>query len=266
MRTAVIQSFREHDVPAWLASCMRSAQIWAEQEGYTYLWKNDAFFDYATEHEKRICSNQIYALTDICRLRWIKELFDSYDRVFWLDADILIFSPKKLTLESLAGAGFAKEVFIRPHTDNRGRFITKHGHNNAFMFFDRDNGTLEHYLSSAEACLAEWHDGDLPRTIIGPTMVDNLFSCHRVTSIEGVGLFSPNIMRDIVLGGTRLSKQYYGLYSSGLYAANLCHFIRNTLEGLKREQYDATYEKAVEKLLQDGSRVLLPSNHFVHNG
>lgn len=256
MNTVVIQSFREYDVPSWLSTCMGSAKAWAEQQGYTYLWKNDDFFNYATEREKRICGDQIFALTDICRLRWIADLFETYEKVIWLDADILIFSPEALNLDDLNGAGFAREVFIKPRLDAHGRFLIEAGHNNAFMFFERNDPSLQHYLEAAEGCLASWEDKELPRTIIGPILVNQLISAGDLSTIEGVGLFTPHIMREIALGGSRMSSEYLTHYSSGLCAANLCHFIRHQLPVEKRAQFDAVYEQAVARLLAIGEGAL----------
>ena len=40
MDTVVLQSFRTHDVPPWLARCMASVQAWARQEGWGYEFRN----------------------------------------------------------------------------------------------------------------------------------------------------------------------------------------------------------------------------------
>ena len=82
MRTLVLQSFRTFDVPAWLHVCMNSVQSWANAKKWDYLCLDDSLFNFASAEVTEHCKNNIYALTDVCRLTAIKHyLNQGYERV-----------------------------------------------------------------------------------------------------------------------------------------------------------------------------------------
>lgn len=253
MSTVVIQSFRENDVPGWISQCMNSVKLWAEGNDYAYLWMNDDFFDFASVVERDHCESNIYALTDICRLRWIEKLFlEGVSRVIWVDADVLVFSPNLVSLNHMEGSGFASELFMKPRKYIRGNFIMSHGHNNAFMFFDKGSAVFKQYHDLAETLLLSHLGGEIPRTVIGPSLLNQMHTIEPLNSIGGVGLFTPNFMRDISVGGSELTETYLTEHSTRLGAANLCHFVRNQLVGSKRRNYDKVYGLAVQKLISLG--------------
>ena len=82
MKTIVLQSFRTLDKPRWIARCLESVVEWARSSGFEYEYLNDDLFEMAPGWVRRRCAGNIYAVTDVCRLTWLRSKLDAgYDRV-----------------------------------------------------------------------------------------------------------------------------------------------------------------------------------------
>jgi hypothetical protein len=46
-RTLILQSFRSHNVPAWVITCQRSVKRYANEDGWACEIIGDQFFDFA---------------------------------------------------------------------------------------------------------------------------------------------------------------------------------------------------------------------------
>src|SRR4029079_13839139 len=94
MQTLVIQSYRTRDVAAWISACLRSVQAWAAAAGYRYEFVDDRLFDYAPAWVRERCGKQLLPITDVARMYLLRErLAHGWDRVIWVDADVLVFAP-----------------------------------------------------------------------------------------------------------------------------------------------------------------------------
>lgn len=264
LKTAVLQSFRTNDVPGWIVTCMMSVRSWAEGQGWEYVYLDDAFFALAPDWTRSICRGNVYAVTDIARLIWAKRMLEEgYDRVVWVDADVLVFSPDELTLRlaSVGGHGFARELFL--HVNNSGRATPIHGLNNALMLFESGDTMLDAYLAACYAHLRDLQHGPVPRPALGPALLKHLATTRSLQAIEGVGLFSLAIMKHIAIGGSALTQEYLRHSVTSPVAANLCHFMRNQTPPHRRLAFDRLYDNAIASLLGTGGGVLAGSRSQV---
>jgi hypothetical protein len=262
MDTLVLQSYRTHDVPFWMDACMASVRAWTRQSGWDYQFMDDAFFSLAPDWVRKRCAGNPYAVTDVCRLTWLRQkLASGHARVIWADADMLVFDPQNLVIPAGIGHGFARELFLQINTD--GTTTPVHGINNALMVFERGDTLLETYLDACLVHLRTLPPGPVPRTALGPAMLAAMSRGRALNAIEGIGLFSLAVMQDIALGGGPLVAEYLRLSSVPPAAANLCHFLRNATPLPQRPFFDAAYNDAVIRLVASRGAVLagaLPTN------
>lgn len=231
---------------------MTSVQQWAQLQGWHYLFLDDRFLDLPPAWARKRCGGNLYAITDIARLIWAQQtLAEKYDRVVWVDADMLVFDPAGLThhVVSAPDHGFARELFLRAkghHTE------PQWGINNALMVFDRQTPVLAEYLRIALEILAGYRDNEVPRTAMGPTLLNQLDITRSLHRIEGIGLFTPAMLEPFSIGRDRLMQEYLSHCAEPLTAANLCHFMRNTLATARRPAFDRIYDVALERLMNNG--------------
>lgn len=239
---------------------MDSVQKWASAEGWAYERCDDSFFDMAPDWVRQRCAGNIYAVTDVCRLIWLRNQLDAgYERVIWADADILIFEPAHLDLSNCKGYAFSHEIFLRVFAG--GRMSSVQGMNNALMVFEREQSMLDSYLDECLQTLHALPPGPVPRTELGPAMLMNLNRGHPLNMLNGIGLFTLAIMQQIANGGGPLTRECIRLSPAPLGAANLCHFLRNNTHVEDRPRFDALYNQAVSQLLDTAGDVMLSSAH-----
>jgi hypothetical protein len=227
---------------------MESVRNWANSHDFDYVFIDDAFFELAPESIRRACGTNLYALTDICRLIWIKQMLaKGYRRVVWADADMLVIAPDRLHLSEMLGHGFAREYFLR--IERSGRYVPVEGINNSLMFFEQEDETLDLYLQSCFAALTSVESGELPRTVLGPSLLKALAKNRDLNLIEGVGLLSQAVMQQIAGGQGGMLKTLTELHRGPLVAANLCNFLRNAAPTSRRDQFDEMYKMAISKLV-----------------
>lgn len=253
MKTILLQSYRTSDVPAWMSASMASVRTWAEGLGWQYEFMDDAFFALAPDWVRDRCAGNLYAVTDICRLVWLKQkLAQGFERAVWADADVLVFAPLALKIPASNGHGFARELFLQVTTGGRTKPV--YGVNNALMAFERGDPMLDAYLDACHARLRALPPGPVPRTALGPAILTELAARHGLKRIEGVGLFSLAVMQDIAQGGGVILREYLRLSRVRPAAANLCHFLRNATPAAQRPHFDAVYDSAAQRLLATGGR------------
>lgn len=120
MKTVVIQSFRQRDVPAWVDSCMSSVRAWAGRQGFDYHFIGDEIFDLVPGWFVDKAAGRVSIGTDLGRLRLARNFIDQgYGRTVWLDAAALVFDPAGFNIAVTEGCAFGREVWIQQN--DRGR-------------------------------------------------------------------------------------------------------------------------------------------------
>lgn len=233
---------------------MASVRHWAQMQGWNYLSLDDRFLDLPPVWVRKRCGRNLYAITDIARLIWAQQMLSArYDRFIWVDADVLVFDPTRLAhhVGSVPEHGFARELFLR--VSGQG-IEPQWGINNALMVFDRQTAVLADYLRIALEVLGGCRDNEVPRTALGPTLLNQLDATRGLHRIEGIGLFTPAMLEPFSTGRDRLMHEYLSHCQGPPAAANLCHFMRNTMAAPARPAFDRMYGAAVARLVNHGLR------------
>lgn len=263
MRTIVLQSYRAHDVPGWIGTCLVTVAKWAQQSGFDYLLTGDEFFDYAPAWVRQRCGAQIFPVTDLARLNLLQDyLGRGYQRVVWVDADVLVFAPQWLKIDTQAGYAFSHEVVLGELPDGRVH-LSAPRINNAVMVFEKDHPMLAFYRFATEAILRHAPPGEIERTVVGPKFLTALNRAMPIERLNSVGLFTPRLMADIATGGHQHCAAYATAFGYPMGAANLCHFNRHFSDVVAQSQLDALFEQAIDRLLATQGQIL--NRHLVPN-
>jgi hypothetical protein len=207
--TIVIQSHRLPLPHSWLGRCTNSVKNWASQEGFDYQFMDDEIFEFLPPWVLEKTKTQRVIATDLARLKWIKKcLVSGYERVIWLDADFLIFSPENFHLPGInelpENYSLGREVWVQPkiplkEADKKapGKFKTYTKVHNAFLLFGQGNYFLDFYTDHAERLL-EKVTGTIPPQFIGPKLLTALHNVVQCPVQETAGMLSPWVIRDLL--------------------------------------------------------------------
>lgn len=219
MKTVVYQSFRTTRVPSWIAACMESVRAWAKANGYDYNFTDDSFLELAPGWYRERCAGEICPLTDLCRLLLARQLLASgYERVIWIDADMLVFDPQALRVELPRGFAFCLELW--PRLDDQGQLQCDTRANNSITAFLKGNVHLEFFIDSALRIAASKEQ--VGKLAISTSFLTGLAHLMPMPLLRNVGIFSPMLVHDIASGSGQHLKSYAACLPAPLAAANLC--------------------------------------------
>src|SRR5207253_10631885 len=109
----VLQSFRTHDVPAWMTRCLASVKTWTDRCRYDYQFVGDGIFDLCGADYLARVGDNMRSITNLARLELARKVLgEGYDRAIWLDADLFVFAPERLAIDVTSGYAFCKEAWI----------------------------------------------------------------------------------------------------------------------------------------------------------
>lgn len=201
--TLVIQSHRTPLPYHWLSLCLESVREWSALNGYGYRFVDDQLFAPLPAALLAKTGEQRVIASDLARLRWLQAALDEgYETVVWLDADFLVFDPKRMVLPDTPYA-VGREVWVQQ--DTRGWMRVYNKVHNAFLMFRRGNTFLDFYGETAQRLL-EQNSGTMPPQFIGPKLLTALHNIAQLPVMEGAAMFSPMVIRDLLRGeGAALS-------------------------------------------------------------
>jgi hypothetical protein len=259
VRTAIIQSYRTTRVEPWMQRCMQSVRDWANSHGYVYEFVDDGLFDFLPAHIRNNSLVPLLPKTDIARLGLLhNRLAHDYERVVWLDADVLVFDPASFTLPENCGAMFCHEVWTS--LGENGELIHHRGINNALMIFERGHPLLD-FLRYATVELYEQSDPARISTLaLGTALLSKLGRVVPLRLHTQVACISP-----LLLGAAYRADHPEWLREHALQhghrfcAANLC---RSLLAGPSNRQRSRSLDDdqmlaLVEQLMATRGSVLL---------
>ena len=252
--TLIIQSHRKPLPGAWISQCLKSVKNWAKLKGYEYRFFDDELFEILPEWVIDKTKRQVVIATDLARLKWLQKLLAlGYERVVWIDADFLIFSPHDFQL--MEGDRFSeqyalgREVWVQAKSNsttatNKIKVYTKV--HNAFLIFAKGNHFLDFYTAHAERLL-KITKGPMPPQFIGPKLLTALHNIIQCPVQENAGMLSPWVIKDKLNGGGSALDTFRQKTQYPLLGANLCSSL---VDGV--ELQDNEMENLVEKLLMEG--------------
>jgi hypothetical protein len=228
MSTKIIQSHRIPLPYDWLDTCMNSVRYWCDENKYEYQFLDDAFFDFLPERIRNKYDGRQVVLADLARLKAIQAILDQgYDRVVWLDADMLVFRPELFLLPAAdnlpEGYMLGREVWVQSRPDKPNKLQAHKKVHNAFLLFDRHNSFLDFYADQAERMLSLAKQS-IPPQFIGPKLLTALHNIIGCPVMEAAGMLSPAVIEDLLSQGQKTCALNLMLKRSSvpLVAANLC--------------------------------------------
>jgi len=220
MKTIIYQSFRSTGVPDWVAACLNSTRSWAAAQGYGYRFYDDEIFERVPPWVMEKAGEHMQIATDLGRLVLARELLmDGFERVVWMDADVLVFAPEQFRPAIDLDFAFGREIWVQPNL--KGRIKTYKNVHNAISVFCRGNSFLDFYIHSGLKIL-ERAEGPLVPQIIGTKFLTALHNIVGFNLIDEVGMASPLVVRDIARGGGPALDLLRQSIPVPLCALNLC--------------------------------------------
>ncbi|MEQ9568468.1 MAG: hypothetical protein RLN85_22090, partial [Pseudomonadales bacterium] len=167
-------------------------------------------------------------LSDLARLKAIRALMsEGYERVVWLDADMLVFRPEQFKLPAIGqlpeGYMLGREVWVQSRADNPQKLQAYKKVHNAFLLFDHQNSFLDFYIDQAERMLLN-AGLSVPDQFVGPKLLTALHNVIQCPLMETVGMLSPAVILNLLTEGHNTCALNLLIKRSPapLVAANLC--------------------------------------------
>jgi hypothetical protein len=237
---------------------MESVKSWTQANNFTYKFFDDSFFAFAPDWYREKVNNQIHLVTDLARLVATKQLHASgFDRVIWIDADVIIFDPANFVIPQDQAYGFGLEAWLNKKDEKFTVTISVH---NAIMHFHAQNSFLDNYIDAVENIVRTAPETSLKHTAVG---TDFLTAIHRrspVPILASCALFSPMSVRAIANNKVKAIQATAARLSSPIVCANLCSTFRVGNEISKKEIEDGTYEDAIANLMNSKGEIF---NQFI---
>ena len=181
----------------WLAHCLASVRAWAQQNGFSYQFQGDSLFDLLAPYPFLDRYSRVIQ-SDIARLLWMEQsLADGYERVIWLDADMLVHYPEAFTVPS-ASFSVGREVWVQQAVENRYKAYVKV--HNAWLHACKGSVDLPFYRETALRLLARNTSG-VPPQFVGPKLLTALHNVVGFEVNERAGMLSPAVARACAYNG-----------------------------------------------------------------
>jgi hypothetical protein len=253
MKTVVYQSYRTHNVPHWIFHCMQIVSLWAGRHGFAYRFYDDGIFNRVPAWFKQRVNNLILPMSDLARLLVAHELLEEgFERVVWIDADVLIFDIDQFHIDVPGTCAFCKEWWLGPNAEMKMRIYSRV--NNAVLMFTRESNFLDFYIESAQA-FVRYKRSQIGHTDIGTQFLSRLHALAHFPLLTNVGMISPWLLSDMAEGPGDLTDWYMQHANQPIFAANLCgSMVRGDVHAQK-------VERVVQKLLASRGEIL--NQHLV---
>ena len=218
-RTLVIQSHRSPLPYAWIEECLHSVRDWCRMNTYEYRFLGDELFSaLPTELVEKTRKQRVIA-SDLARLRVLQAaLKEGFERVIWLDADVLIFNPAGFVLPD-ESAAVGREVWVQ--NDRNGRLKVYKKVHNAFLMFRSDTTLLDFYNDTATRLLLQ-NEGSVSPQFIGPKFLTALHNVANLPVLESAGMLCPMVIRDLLEGAGPALRLFADHSREPVSAVNLC--------------------------------------------
>ena len=223
--TVVYQSFRTQNVPQWINRCMQTARDWAALCGFDYHFVDDRLFDYVPAELRARSQNKII-LSDLARLLVARELLrKGYQRVMWVDADVVVFDPQAWELPTDSSYYFCHELWPNPVAGGL-RFDFRA--NNSVCVFSQGNPFLEFYIDCCRRILETQNEPS--QWMLGPRFLKAILGGYPVPVLTNIGMLDFNMLEDLARGTTKLVPMYMKAMGKPLVAANCCFSMTDTMD------------------------------------
>lgn len=229
---AVIQSYRDTDVPDWVQTCMASVAHWAQQAGAEYLFQGDTLLELVPSWYRDKVMPRTPIVADLARLIWIDELLSSgrYDVVTWFDADTLMFDLSNPSLDLMGEADciFGYEFWLQQ--DAKGRVRTHRNVHNGFSVFRRGAPALPFLIQVVSRLIDEVDVNFIAPQFVGPKLLTSLHNIVKFNVEPRVGAISPLLAGAVIARETKTLHRYCEVLPTALVGANLCASLSESID------------------------------------
>ncbi len=233
MRTIVYQSHKKPVIPSWIHQCTTSVREWAANQGFAYQLLGDELFELLPATLFAKVAQQKPIAADLARLRLLQAGLDAFERVIWIDADVLILQPVSWKISSCSH-GFGREVWIQETAQGLRTYRKIH---NAVMLFCRQDSALEFYRFAAERIVERHRTGALAPQIVGPKLLTALHNIVGFDVIEDAGMLPPLVAQGIAQGGGAALQAFNAALAIPPQALNLCSSLLDEQRSLRIDMH-----------------------------
>lgn len=221
-RALVVQSHTSPLPAPWYQRCVDSVRRWADARGFEYRWLGDELLAAVPRQILLKTEDRRVVATDLARLIVLQDaLIEGFDRVIWMDADVLVLNVRQLELPDSA-ALFGREMWIQ--RGERGTLRVHRKIHNAFMAFRAGESVLPFYRYSAERILARYdsESGPMVAQLVGPKLLTLLHNAIGFDVLESAAVLCPLVARDLLNDGGPALKKFAAASNAAPLALNLC--------------------------------------------
>jgi hypothetical protein len=249
MKVLVFQSHAKN-APLWIRRCTASVRDWARQQGWEYRLIGDELFR-GIPLAVTLKAQSRLPLADLGRLLWTKRMLGDWERVVWIDSDVLVFDPKSFLIDMSQEHLVCREILVSRHKDGD-KLTVESSYNPSVLMVGRESTLLDEWLGIIDrkaSTSAGLGDADFGREILRKMSPRNA-----LPAVLSVGHFNAAILKEIHgKTGPAITRM---MQASGVpfAAANLC--------GHHQLPNDA-YLRIIDRLLESSGAVVnecLPLN------
>lgn len=212
----VLQSDKPPPRAAWRRRCLASVERWAEASSYSYRFIGDELFAPISPDLRRACRDVVLPMTDIGRLLWLERLLaEGWERVIWMDADILIFDPSLDIYDECVG----REIWISYGLTTG--FRAAESVNNCVLSVVKGSQMLPRLLHATLAAAASFNAPPHPRAL-GPDLFRQVHAKTPLPVARDIAMASPPMMRGLAEGDRAPLAAHHSVWAGPVRAVNLC--------------------------------------------
>jgi len=250
-RVLVLQSFRTEAVPRWIERCIESVRDWATANGWEHRLLGDELFDTVPEWFASKLGGNLVPMSDLARIETMLRCFatEPWDRIVWVDADVLVFAPERLRIPDLRRPQLVRELWIG-HLP--GGYVVEEKVNNSVIACVGGDSELAALRDETIEAIRQSQKPD--QLDAGTRMLTARQAVRPLPLLDAVGCFGPLVIRDLEAGGGEALDLLLEACEVPPAAANLCRSLGEN-EGELGMVTEAGFERSVDVLLGTGNPI-----------
>ena len=233
-------------------------QYWANQNKYHYKLIGDDILGVLPPKYLQNCFGRWSTITDLARLLLIKKYLNKQmSRVIWIDADVLIFAPRKFNIKVDGDHLIGREVWVSKRARNQWR-ARRHVHN-AFLSFTGSSPLLDFLIYATQQIVEKLEVPASPQ-IVGPKLYTHLNNLIGFSILESAGMMAPAVMNDLIVGKGRALNCHLKALKEPMAAVNLSQSLINTTIDeipVTHDLFDQTIDALVDRFQNTGLEGLI---------